>query len=87
MFVVACMEIKLWNGVTHNVLYAWAVCPAGDNFDKYVVARTDVNGTLVLASLREEDGGRRYEVVAYLTISDRQCGAYLIKVEEEKGWK
>lgn len=83
VFVAACIDIKLKNGALHG-MYAWAVCPDRDDTEKCIVARTDVNGTLVLAAPRVEKGG--YEVVAYLTISDHQCGTFLVKIGEYGDW-
>ena len=83
VFVVACVQLEMQDGVKRG-LYTWAICPDRGGSENYVVARTDVNGTLVLAAPGEERGD--YEVVAYLTFSDHQCGTFLVKVGEDGGW-
>ena len=43
------------------------------------VAREELNGTLLLAAVK----GASCTLLAYLTISDQQCGTLLLKVDGE----
>ena len=62
-------------------LHAWAVCPLTPaTLTDCFVARESLNGTLVLAQ-REGDSTTR--VLAYLTITDQQCGIFLLPVARD----
>ena len=60
-------------------LCAWAVCPAHLSAKDLFVAREGLNGTLVLATKRNEFT----HIVAYLSLTDNECGTLLIKVDEQ----
>lgn len=62
---------------------AWSICPSNvlRKGRSLFIAREKLNGTLVVAGRPE--GSRNGTVIeAYLTISDHQCGTYLIPVDE-----
>jgi hypothetical protein len=59
-----------------KALMTWAICRDSFLIEDVFVAREDLNGTLVLAS-KTETG---YSLIAYLTITDQQCGTMLLKL-------
>ena len=66
---------------TANVeLHCWAICLAEIDITNAIVAREDLNGTLVLATPL---GGGNFEVISYLTVTDQQSGTHLIKVDKD----
>ena len=63
------------------VMHAWAVCPLTPAaLTNCFVARESLNGTLVLA---QRDADSTIRVLAYLTITDQQCGTFLLPVDRE----
>lgn len=61
-----------------NKFCAWAVCPANGPPEDLLVAREDLNGTLVLATERN----KMAHIMAYLTFTDNECGTFLIKTDK-----
>ena len=57
---------------------AWAIVTVYMPMDSLFVAREDLNGTLVLAGVKEGRGNDA-SIFAYLTLTDHQCGTFLIK--------
>jgi hypothetical protein len=63
--------------------YAWAICPSTMPVNSLFVGREDLNGTLVLAALSDEDSTIQASIIAYLTITDNRSGTFLIPADSE----
>jgi hypothetical protein len=66
-------------GAKANYFDTWAICPLLTPLDTLFVAREEQNGTLVLAIMKP-DSTYLTSIIAYLTLTDQQCGTFLIPV-------
>jgi hypothetical protein len=64
-------------------MYAWTIIPAGIEEGNLIVAREDLNGTLVVVRTREETkkGTKSIsgEVLGYLTVTEQRTGTWLVR--------
>jgi Heterokaryon incompatibility protein (HET) len=61
-----------------NEFYAWTTCSRTVELQRAFVVREALNGTLGLAIKNAE----MVQLVGYLTLTDQQCGTFLIKTSE-----
>jgi heterokaryon incompatibility protein (HET) len=83
MLVIAAIPLQA-NPTDLHHFNTWTVC------DRSIftagpapfVAREELNGTLVLAEYVNETAGAM-KIISYLTVSDQQCGTYLVPCSED----
>lgn len=90
--VLVIVAIPLKDDPQAGVFYSWAVCSAAAmvDLDSIHVAREQLNGTLVLAKptsentlLEKSEGTVPTNILAYLTITDQECGTFLLPVSPQ----